>query len=464
MAERLAQWIWDPWLLALFLGTGAWFTLRSGCFPLRGWRIWLGGTLGSLRRDRRGSGAGLTPLQTLATALGSTVGTGSIAGVATAIFFGGPGAVFWMWVSAALGLMTAFAEKALAVRYRRRDSAGRWYGGPMYYMEDGLGWRGAARLFSAACLFAALAGGDLVQANSVADAARTALRIDPLWSGAALAAVAGLVLAGGLGRIAGLCQGLVPAMAALFLLGGGAVILCNAARLPGVLCDIVSCAFQPDALTGGGAGYGVSAALRYGVARGVFTNEAGVGSSAIAHAAADVRSPGRQGLWGMCEAFLATLVICTVTALAILLSGVYDKEKALTDIAAGTLDGQLMGAPLTMAAFASVWGEWGARLVALCLVLFAFTSMLGWSYYGEQALACLTPGRWLRRCWRGLFLAGAVLGCLGGVEELWALSDIGTALMALPNLAALLCLSREGLALLETVDRRKGRRKAAPPG
>ena len=457
MAEQLAQRLWNPWLLAAFLLVGGYFTLRSGAFQLRGWRSWLGETLGSLGRDDGRSGRGLSPLKTITTALGSTVGTGSIAGVATAIFFGGPGAVFWIWISALLGMMTAFVEKGLAVRYRRRDAAGQWRGGPMYYMEDGLGWRLAPRIFAAACIFAALTGGGLVQANSIAGAAREALGLNPLMVGAVLAAVTGVTLAGGLGRIAGLCQMLVPAMAALFLGGGGVVILCHLPALPGVLWEIVSCAFQPSALPAGCAGYGISAALRYGVARGVFTNEAGVGSSAIAHAAADTGSAGRQGLWGMCEVFLATLVICTVTALTILLSGVYDQETALTAIRAGTLEDQRLGAPMTMAAFAAVWGQWGALLVVLCLTLFAFTSILGWSYYGEQALEYLTPGRGARRCYRLAFLAAVWLGCLGRVEEVWALSDIGTALMALPNLAALLCLSREGLELLKSVKQRPGR-------
>ena len=196
MAEQLAQRLWNPWLFAAFLLVGGYFTFRSGAFQLRGWRSWLGETLGSLGRDDGRSGRGLSPLKTITTALGSTVGTGSIAGVATAIFFGGPGAVFWIWVSALLGMMTAFVEKGLAVRYRRRDAAGQWRGGPMYYMEDGLGWRLAPRIFAAACIFAALTGGGLVQANSIAGAAREALGLNPLMVGAVLAAVTGVTLAG----------------------------------------------------------------------------------------------------------------------------------------------------------------------------------------------------------------------------------------------------------------------------
>lgn len=455
---KLADVLWNPILLVLFLAVGGYYTLRSGFFQVR-ILTWLRGTVGSLKRARpAGERGGLTQVQALCTALASTIGTGSIAGVATAIFLGGPGAVFWMWVSALLGMMTGFGEKALAVRYRERAPEGGYQGGPMVYMRKGLckPVGGAlAVLFSLACVPASLAGGALVQANSIAASLKTAFGLPTLAVGLVTAALAGWVIFGGVGRVGRLSEGLVPLMAGLFLLGGGACIVIQRQALPAALRAIWQGAFRPGAV----CGYPAGLALRYGVARGVFTNEAGLGSSAIAHAAADTDSPAREGLWGIFEVFVSTALVCSVTALCILTSGVYDPAAAWQSIRAGTVSDAMLGAPLSARAFEVTLGRWGPVLVAVCLLLFAFTSLLGWSYYGERALAELWGPRVPVKAFRLVFLLCVVLGAVGSAEGVWQLADLFNALMALPNLTALLLLSPEVLRLLPG---RIGQKKTAP--
>lgn len=442
--SSLTDCLWCPWLLGLFFAVGGYFTLRSGFFQLLPHR-WLFPLL-RLRREKAASG--LTQLQALTTALASTIGTGSIAGVATAIFFGGPGAVFWMWLSAFLGMMTSAAEKALAVAFRQRQRDGSFCGGPMCYMTQALPRLGKplALCFSLACLLASLVGGGMVQSNSISAALSAACSLDPRLSAGLTALVVGIVLFGGIRRVGAVSEQLVPLMASLFLLGGGAVLVIHRATLPAAFHLILRGAFCPQAALGG---YSLSAALRYGVARGVFTNEAGLGSSAIAHAAAGGATPQSEARLGMLEVFVATLLICSVTALVILTSGVYSPSDALAQIASGALDPSTLGVPLFSAAFSTVFPRFGAPFVAFCLLLFAFTSLLGWGYYGQRAVETLFPRRKVVLPFRLLFLASILLGGVWDVEEVWTLSDLANALMALPNLTALLLLSPRALALLD---------------
>lgn len=442
---KLSDRLWNPCLLILFLMVGGWYTLRSGFFQLRVF-TWMRHTVGALKKTARQPGHGLTQLQALATALASTIGTGSIAGVATAIFLGGPGAVLWMWGSAALGMMTGFAEKTLAVRYRERLPGG-FQGGPMRYMEFGLCKLGRpmAATFCLACVMASLAGGAMVQSNSISAALNAAFGLKPLPVGLCVAALVGWVIFGGIGRVGRLSERLVPAMAGLFLLGGGLCLFVHRAALPAAFSAIWQGAFHPRAAFGG---YSAGLALRYGVARGVFTNEAGLGSSAIAHAAAQTDSPIREGMWGMFEVFVSTGLVCTVTALVILTSGVYDPAAAWAAIKSGQVTDAMLGAPLSARAFSATLGSLGAPLVAVCLLLFAFTSLLGWSYYGERSLAWLCGSTHGTGAFRAVFLGCVVLGAVGSVEGVWQLADLFNGLMALPNLAALLLLSPEVLRLL----------------
>lgn len=429
--ERIAGWLWTPWLLGLFLVTGLLYSVCTGFFQLFGVRRWLGDTL--LHRAKMGAAGEISPVQSLFAALASTLGTGSIAGVATAIVCGGPGAVFWMWVCAGLGMMTGCAEKILTLLYRRREGEN-WQGGPMYYLAHGLHSPFLAGCWAVACMGGALTGGGLVQSGSMAQALEGAVGLKPGWVSVGVAVLAGIVLAGGLGRIARVSQVLVPVMGVLLLAGGGVVLWVCRADLPQAMTSIFTCALSPRSALGGACGYTVLEALRYGVARGVFTNEAGMGSTALAHAGARADHPVRQGFWAMVEVFVATGVVCTVTALVILVAGVYDP----------TCLGNVTGVELAARSFAAVLGPAGRWLVTVSLSLFAFTSVVGWCYYGQ------TAARWLfgpdsGRVWRIVFLAVTAAGGLWDTQSLWQSVDLFTALMSLPNLVALIVLSPQVL-------------------
>ncbi len=445
--KALGDWLWGGPLLASFLAVGLWYSFGSGFFQIFGLPTWWRTTVGSLFRRRKSSkeGRGVTQLQALSTALAATIGTGSIAGVATAIVYGGPGAVFWMWMSALLGMMTGCGEKILAVRHREKGPDGRWQGGPMEYISKGLRLPGLAKVFALFCIAETLAGGNLAQANSIATALSASVGANPMVVGVVLAVVTAAVLVGGIKRIGKLCELLVPAMALLFVGSGLAVIGVNWRAVPEAFRMIVSYAFAPRAAAGG---YAMGAALRYGVARGVFTNEAGLGMSAIAHACADVDQPAEQGMWGIFEVFFATIIICTVTALVILTSGVYDPVQALALVEAGAVPDGMLGAPLTAAGFAALFGEAGEWIVSVSLVLFAFTSLLGSGYYGRRGMETLTSAQWVQGLYQLAFPVCIILGAVGDLTAVWQLVDAFNGLLAAVNLPALLLLSPEALHLL----------------
>ena len=448
---ELSKWadlLWNPWLLIAFLLIGLYYSFRTGFFQFFDCKVWWKSTAGSILSSRKiVSSRGITQFQALSTALAATIGTGSIAGVATAIFYGGPGAIFWMWISALLGMMTSCAEKTLSVRYRTPASDGGWQGGPMYYMEYGLHCKPLAILFSLLCILQTLVGGNLVQSNSIATALEASFQFSRFPVGIVLCILTGCVILGGIKRIGAVSERLVPCMATLFLIGGMIVLIVHRAALPGTLRVIVHEAFSSKAVCGG---YGAAAAMRYGIARGVFTNEAGLGTSAMAHAAADVDSPAHQGMWGIFEVFIATLVICSVTALVILTSGVYDINTALLAIQSGSINNSMLGAPLSSAAFATVFGTFGGVFVSVCLILFAFTSLLGACYYGEQCISYLTGTRRIIPLYRALFLLAIILGSVSDLSATWVLVDLANGLMAIPNLIALLLLSNRAVALIHS--------------
>lgn len=436
LLEALSERLWSPWLLGLFLVTGLVYSMGSGFFQFFDAPLWLRATFGSLFRHHEQVHSGLSPVQALATALASTMGTGSIAGVAAALTLGGPGAIFWMWVSALFGMMTSCGEKLLSVRYQVPAPEGGLQGGPMFYLRDGLHAPILAALFSLACIPATLAGGDLIQSAAIADSFSAPLGVSRGTVGLCTALLAGLVMVGGVGRIAHVSSALVPIMALFYLGSGAAVLLLRASALPDALHLILTCALSPRAAVGG---YTASAALRYGIARGVFTNEAGLGTSAMAHGAARTDHPASQGMWGIFEVALSTLLVCTVTALVILVGGVWQPA----------VEHPLTGAALTAASFGAVLGPLGEAVVRVSLPLFAFSSILGWSYYGQQALRFLTGSDRLLVPYRLLFLSCVWLGAVWDTGALWQLVDFCNALMALPNLTALLLLAPQALALLK---------------
>ena len=449
--------VWGPWMLAVFLLVGGYYSLRTGFFQIFGLPVWWKTTVGSLlRRKKKEKGKGaVTQLQALATALAATIGTGSIAGVATAIFCGGPGAVFWMWISAFLGMMTGCAEKILAVRYREKGADGSWRGGPMCYIEKGLHLKGLAAMFSVFCVAETLAGGNLAQANSIATSLHAAIGVNKTVVGVVLALIVAVVLLGGIKRVGRVSELLVPVMAGLFICCGVVVICVHWKAVPHAFVEIVRCAFQPKAIAGG---YSMGLAMRFGVARGVFTNEAGLGMSAIAHACADVEEPVEQGMWGIFEVFFATLVICTVTSLVILVSGVYSSSEAISMINAGDVPETMLGAPLTAAGYATVFGRAGEGIVAFCLVLFAFTSLLGAGYYGRRGIESLTDNRWAVAVYHVAFPACIVFGSVGDLTAVWQLVDIFNGLIAIPNLIALALLSPEVFRMMRKWSRRYNQR------
>lgn len=436
--------LWNPWLLGAVLAVGGYFSLRTGFFQLFHIRSWLCTSCRGMLRKGAGK-SGVTQLQAMSTALAATIGTGSIAGVATAIFFGGPGAVFWMWISAVLGMMTSFAEKSLAIKYRRRNGCG-WSGGPMCYMEDGLGMKGMACFYSAALVVQTLSGGAMVQANSIASALNAAFGWNRAIVGMVIALAVGIVILGGIRRIGTVSECMVPVMGLLFVGGGVAVLIVNRHAIPDALNDIIRYAFQPKSVLGG---YSASTALRYGVARGVFTNEAGMGSSAIAHAAAEHSDPAEQGMGGIFEVFVATLVICTISALAILTSGLYTVQGALHTLETGKLSDRAVGAPLTAASFAAVLGKHGFTLVSVCSVMFAFTSLLGMEFYGQRGVETLTAGKTAMRVYQIVYLLSIIGGSIGAVTNVWGIADLCNGLLALPNLVALVLLSPEVMRIFK---------------
>ena len=435
---QLGGLLWGGPLLAGFLVVGLYYSLRTGFFQFFGLPLWWKTTVGSLLRRQKEEQGGITQLQALSTALAATIGTGSVAGVAAAIFFGGPGTVFWMWVSALLGMMTGCGEKILAVLYREKDGKGQWRGGPMTYMAKGLKLRWLGCVYAMLCVAETLVGGNLAQANSIATALEQSAGIPPKVVGVVLAVVVSVILLGGIRRVSRLSEGLVPVMAGIFLVGGLAVIGVNAPRIPEAMEQIFTYAFSPKAAVGG---YSMGLALRYGVARGVFSNEAGVGMSAMAHACAQVDHPGRQGMWGIFEVFFATLVICTVTSLVILTSGVYDPMSAQEMLAAGEIPREMLGSNLAAAGFATLWGKAGEWMVTVCLTLFAFTSLVGAGYYGQRGVETLTQSRLVLAVYRLAFPACVVLGAVGDLAAVWELVDVCNGLLAIPNLLALLLLS-----------------------
>ncbi len=421
--------VWGPYMLVLLVGTGIWFTLRTNVLQIRKFGYTMKQTLMKIfeKPEIDSTEGDITPFQALATALAATIGTGNIAGVATAIALGGPGAIFWMWISAFFGMMTKFAEVVLAIQYREKNSAGSWVGGPMYYIEKGLGMKWLAIIFSVFGAIAAFGIGNMVQANSVAAALETSFNIPPLYTGIFLALAAALVILGGLKRIASVTEKIVPLMAVFYIIGALTILIINISGLPTAFTLIFKHAFTPAAAVGGFAGAVVMESMKRGIARGVFSNEAGLGSAPIAHAAAKTDHPVRQGLWGIFEVFADTIVICTLTALAIISTGVWNSG--------------LSGAALTTEAFNhGLPGNVGGIIVAIGIFFFAFSTILSWAYYGEKCAEYLL-GTKSNIIYRVAWLPLIVVGAIGGLELIWDIADTLNGLMAIPNLIGLIGLS-----------------------
>ncbi|MGK0499822.1 MAG: AGCS family alanine or glycine:cation symporter [Oceanicoccus sp.] len=417
--------VWGPLMLILILGTGFYLMLGLKLMPL----LNIGNAFRLLFEGRHADAklGQISPFNALMTSLSATIGTGNIAGVATAISIGGPGALFWMWCTALVGMATKYSEAVLAVNYREIDKEGNYSGGPMYYIKNGLGprWQWLAMVFA---FFAAVAGfgmGNTVQANSVADAMQTTFSVPPMVTSIVMVVLVAMVLLGGVKRIASVAGLLVPVMAISYLLMGLLVLLLNLSDIPAAFMLIIESAFTGTAAQGGFAGAGIMLAIQFGVARGVFSNEAGLGSAPIAHAAAQTDDPVKQGTIAMLGTFIDTLVVCSVTGLVIVLTGAWTSGEG--------------GASVTTAAFASQI-PYGDVLVTIGLCLFAFTTVLGWSYYGERCVVYMFGPKAVIP-FRVLWISAIPLGAMAQLSFIWLLADTLNALMAVPNLIALLLLS-----------------------
>ncbi len=432
VVSSIANFLWGPPLLILLLGTGLYLTILLKGLQFRA--LWHSLYLALIKRKEQGDAQGdITHFQALMTALAATVGTGNIAGVATAIAVGGPGALFWMWITGLVGMATKYAEAVLAVKYRVAKEDGEMAGGPMYYLSRGANMPRLGKAFAFFAAFAAFGIGNMVQANSVADAVRSSFGV-PVWiSGMILAVLTGLVIIGGIKSIARVTDKLVPSMIVFYIVAAIVALIINAKALPAAFELILVHAFSPTAAAGGFAGSTVMLAIRYGVARGMFSNESGLGSSPIAAAAAKTNHPVTQALVSMTQTFIDTIVVCTMTGLVIITSGAY----TFTD-AAGA---QLTGAPLTSAAFGTILSPHiGNFVVAIGLIVFAYSTILGWSYYGEKSIEYLLGSKSIKP-YRLLFSIVVFFGAIAKLELVWTLSDAMNALMALPNLIGLIVLS-----------------------
>ena len=444
IVHRLSGFIWGPYLLIpLLLLTGLYLTLRLRGVQFRelGYSLYLA-LIVRKERDAKGD---ISHFQALMTALAATVGTGNIVGVATAIAAGGPGALFWMWVTGLVGMATKYSEALLSVRYRITDEQGEQAGGPMYYLAQGISNRKLGKtlgwLFAFFASIAAFGIGNMVQSNSVADALNQSFGI-PTWvSGLILAVGAGAVILGGIKSIGRFTGMFVPFMIAAYMLGSGTILVLSADRIPAALALVFEGAFSGTAAAGGFLGATIAQAIRFGVARGIFSNESGLGSAGIAAAAAQTDQPVRQALVSMTQTFIDTLVVCSFTGLTILVSDGWQQG--------------LNGAPLTQYAFHhGLPGEWGDVVVTLSLALFAFSTILGWSYYGEKSVEYLLGVRAIRP-YRVLFIAAVFFGSVRSLDFVWSVSDAMNGLMALPNLIGLLLLS--GVIVSETRSFFRGR-------
>ncbi|MBQ8591745.1 MAG: sodium:alanine symporter family protein [Lachnospiraceae bacterium] len=444
----LNDFIWGPIMLAFFLCVGLMFTLRTKVFQITHIKEWLDITFlqlfkkGNKKVLKTKDKHAISQFQSLCTALAATIGVGNISGVAIALALGGPGAIFWMWLSAFLGMMTNYAENALGIKYRYKNEKGNWVGGAMIYIEKGLGWKWLAIIFSIFCMCASFGIGNMSQSNEIANGLANSFGIPKPVTAILIMVFTALVILGGIKRIAAVTEKFVPFMAVTYIIGALIVICTNIGAVPSALASIFQNAFTLPSAAGGVTGFTVMLAIRQGVARGVFSNEAGLGSSVMVHSASDVKEPVVQGMWGIFEVFADTLVVCTLTALTILTSGVYDYTEYAKYIGTSLPEHLKSGVALTSAAFESVFGTFGGQFISIAIMLFALSTILGWSYYGERAVEYLF-GLKAVPIYKIIFILVIFIGCNTSLNLVVGISDTFNGFMALPNLIAITLLSGE---------------------
>ena len=439
--------VWGPFGLALLFCTGLWLSVRTGFFQFRRMGYWLRHTIGAIFTNKDVTAhtskedMAISQFQSMCTALAGTIGTGNIVGVATAIVSGGPGAIFWMWVMALLGMMTSFAENVLGVYYRRKNEKGEWSGGAMYYLTDGLGAKKGCKqlgkvlavLFACFCILASFGIGNMSQLNSIAGNMNAAFGVPTIVTGLALMVVTALIVIGGLKRVAAVTEKLVPLMALFYIAGALIIVVMHAGNIPASFGAIFKGAFNLQAAGGGALGYGISQTITWGFKRGAFSNEAGLGSAVMVNSASNVKEPVHQGMWGVFEVFADTIVVCTLTALVILTTGVVDLQSGA--VLAGVQDNALVGQ-----AFTAAFGSFGPKFIAVSILLFAYSTTLGWSHYGTKAFEYLF-GTKATIFYKIVFALFTIVGATMQLDLAWDLSDTFNGLMAIPNLIGVVALS-----------------------
>ena len=428
--EHLNSRVISPVMVWVVIIVGIVITLKTGFIQFTRLGFTLKYTFSQMFQKPDKHATGITPFQAVATALSGTIGTGNIAGVATAVAIGGAGAIFWMWVSAFFGMATKYAEIVLSMKYRIRQPDGSFIGGPMYYIEEALGGKKLARLFAFLCLLASFGIGNMTQSNTAAMAIQTFLPISDRHLKLAVilvAIVVGFVIIGGIKRIAKITSSLVPAMA-LFYIGGCLFIICmEFSNISAVFVTIFESAFNLQSAVGGVTGFTMINAIKIGFSRGVFTNEAGLGSAPIAHAAAQNKLPALQGLWGIFEVFFDTIIMCTLTGIVILLSGLH-------------IDSSLDSSSLTLRAFQLYLGDFAAVLIAVSSVFFAVATIISWSYYGETCVNYLFGSKFAVTIYKVFYIFAIYVGAITTADIVWGLSDLFNGLMMIPNLIAVMLL------------------------
>lgn len=439
LVVRANGFLWGLYcLIPLLCGTGLYFTLRLKFVQIRKFASAAKHVFGNLTLfGERAGKEGMSSFQALATAIAAQVGTGNLAGAATAIALGGPGAIFWMWIAAFFGMATIFAEAVLAQIYKSKDEAGHVVGGPAYYISEGLHCRPLAIFFSIAIIMALGFIGNMVQSNSIADAFNNAFGVNRLIVGVVVGLICAYVFFGGMARIAALTEKIVPIMAGFYIIGGLIILARFFPQIPHMFWMIVDGAFDPKAATGGIIGATMKEAIRYGVARGLFSNEAGMGSTPHAHAVAKVAHPAHQGLVAIMGVFIDTFIVLNITAFAILVTGV--------------LDGKTSGIALTQNAFRVGLGSWGIPFVAICMLFFAFSTIIGWYFFGEQNIKYLFGLKGLTP-YRIIVIAFVVVGSVLKLNLVWELADFFNGIMVFPNLIALIGLGKVVSKALDEID------------
>ena len=445
----LSNIIWGNGMLILIIGTGIYFSIRTGFFQITKAKHILKETIISIFKNKEVTKSSdkkaISQFQALSTALAATMGTGNIAGVATALTLGGPGAIFWMWVSAIFGMMTVFSENVLGIYYRYRNSKGEWVGGPMVYIERGLHSKWLGVVYAAFCVLASFGIGNMAQVNSISTSLDATFGFSKLATGVITAILVGIIILGGIKRIGKVTEKIIPFISLAYIIGAIIIIVINYKELPNVFKGIFVSAFGLKSAVGGVSGAIVKQAVSVGFRRGVFSNEAGLGSSVMVHTASDIKEPVKQGMWAIFEVFVDTIVCCTLTALAVLSTGVL-----------GTMDskGKLLdGAPLVISAFQTGFGKYAGAFVSISVMLFAFATLLGWSFYGSKAMEYLFGENGVI-IYKLIFIGVIVLGATSELKLVWGICDTLNGLMAIPNLIGILLLSKTVVTLTKDYKNR----------